>query len=47
MLTVIVIFVIMALVVYIGLSYAKWRNPIIGIDYEDEEDIGVVTEKPI
>ena len=47
MLTVIVIFVIMALVVYIGLSYAKWRNPIIGIDYEDEEDIGVMTEKPI
>lgn len=36
MLTVFILLVIMALVVYIGLSYAKWRNPIIGIDYEDD-----------
>ena len=47
MITVVILLVIMALLVYIGLSYAKWRNPIIGIDYSDEEDIGVVTEKPI
>lgn len=46
MITVLLILVIMALVVYIGLSYAKWRNPIIGIDYSEEEDLGV-TEKPI
>ncbi len=38
MITVVILLVIMALVVYIGLSYAKWRNPIIGIDYEDEEE---------
>ncbi len=46
MITVLLILVIMALLVYIGLSYAKWRNPIIGIDYSEEEDLGV-TEKPI
>lgn len=36
MVVVVLILAIMALLVYIGLSYAKWRNPIIGIDYEDD-----------
>lgn len=36
MVTFVLILIIMALLVYIGLSYAKWRNPIIGIDYEDD-----------
>ena len=36
MVTFALILIIMAILVCIGLSYAKWRNPIIGIDYEDD-----------
>lgn len=36
MVTLVLILIILAILVCIGLSYATWRNPIIGIDYEDD-----------